>query len=211
MRTLWIIGDSFSSEFYAPNEGPESFKNRYSKYKGYTPKFFGNFLSEMLGIEYKILTFDAHDNSLMFNKFINNIDNILEDDIVSFGWTHTSRLRVVNSENNRWVILNAHPTMKDCPTKDFSIQSLLELSVNRSHPLYTEDLKIWMKAIDRLVPKSRVIHWTWSSDKLPNFEKINEETKGFIEDFHWSENGHKNFAEWFVGVYKNNIENKCYK
>lgn len=212
MKTLWVIGDSFSADFYAADEGPQSFKNRYSKYKGYTPKFFGNFVSESLGIEYKILTPGAHDNSKMFNVFIKNLDNFQDGDIISFGWTGQPRLRVVNTKTNSWIVVNAHKMMEDILSHDFAVQSLVEMSVNRMHPLYIEDLKIWMTAIDRLVPNCKVIHWSWTQKWLSsNFESIQEETKGEIDDFHWSENGHRKFAEWFLDVYHNKIENNCYK
>jgi hypothetical protein len=212
MKKLWIIGDSFSAGFNAPNEGPLSFKNRYSNYKGYTPKFFGEFVSESLGIEYEILTPFPCDNSRMFSVFIEHLDNFKDGDIISFGWTGQPRLRVVNTKHNCWVVVNPHKMMEDDLNHDFSVQSLVEMSVNRMHPYYMEELKLWMVAVNRLVPKCKVIHWSWTEKWLDTeFESIKNETKDFIDDFHWSENGHREFAKWFLEVYDGNIINECYK
>lgn len=212
MRTLWIIGDSFSADFNASNEGPLSFKNRYKQYKGYTPKFFGEFIAEKLNIEYKILTPMACDNSRMFNIFIKNLDNFKENDIISLGWTGQSRLRVVNTKTESWLVVNPHGMDDVGLSHDFSIQSLVEFATNRMHKLYIEDLKFWITAINRLVPNCKVIHWSWTEGGLQTkFESIKDETNGVIDDFHWSENGHRDFAQWFLDVCDNKIENDCYK
>jgi hypothetical protein len=211
MKKLWIIGDSFSTSFYAPNEGSNSYKNLYGNFKGYTPKFFGDFISEQLDIEYEILTTNiSHDNFRMMDRFIENVDRIKDGDIFSFGWTSATRLSFVNTEKNEWVVCHA-PNNEDGYIYDMSSKSLIEWAINRDHPLYIEQLKGWMKLIDISIPKVKVVHWSWTNNSYFPFESIAEETNKLINDAHWSENGHKQFAEWFLGVYNGKIKNNCYE
>jgi hypothetical protein len=211
MSKLWIIGDSFSAAFKSPNEGPDSYKNRYSKFKGYYPKFFGDFISESLGLEYSILTNSGpHDNNRMLECFIDNMDLIKEGDIVSFGWTTTNRLSFVDTKSNQWIVMNAHNMTGDY-CYDFSVKSLIEFAINRDHYLYENQLKKWMKLVNKSIPNVNVIHWSWTNNTYFTFETIEQETNGLINDFHWSENGHQKFAEWFLNVLNKKIENNCYK
>ena len=210
MSKLWIIGDSFSAEFFHPKEGPNSYKNLYSKYKGYTPKFFGQIISERLNIDYQILPEGPNDNSRMLELFIDNMDKMKDGDILSFGWTSTSRLSIVDCINNKWEIVNAGNMTGDF-LHGIRVSSLVDFAINRDHILYIKQLIKWMKLIDRSVPNVKVIHWTWTNNTYFPFERIVDDTEGIIDDIHWSEKGHEQFANWFLDVYNKKIENKCYE
>jgi hypothetical protein len=54
--------------------------------------------------------------------------------------------------------------------------------------------------INKALPTSHVIHWTWSDDIKR--ESITEETNGKIEDLHYSENGHLDLANWILSQIK---------
>ena len=62
----------------------------------------------------------------------------------------------------------------------------------------------WVKLVDRLFKKNKVIQWTWTQYSLMNFQSIREETNGLFIDDHWSEKGHEEFAEWFIDCHNNN-------
>lgn len=208
MKKLWIIGDSFSTDFYAPDEQPDGWKTLYSEYKGYTPKFFGNFVSEELQMEYEILTKGIFDNHKMIELFIDNMDRFNEGDVISFGWTSTTRIRIANESTNQWQVLNVHGWTGDY-FNGIPVSSLVEIGLNREHKLYTQELIKWTKLIDRSLPKVSIIHWTWTNHRYFHYETISDDTNKKINDLHWSENGHKQFSDWFIKVYNREIENKC--
>jgi hypothetical protein len=210
MKKLWIIGDSFSSDFYEPTEGPDSWKNLYCDYKGYNPKFFGHFVSEDLNMDYEILTKGPHDNFKMIECFIDNIDKFNDGDILSFGWTDPSRIRFVDFSTNEWEVINAHNMTGDY-LRGMSVSTLIEWAANRQHKLYGDELIKWTKLISKSLPNVFVIHWTWGNNSYLPFDRIVDDTNGIINDLHWSERGHQQFANWFLDVYTKKIENKCFE
>jgi hypothetical protein len=209
MKKLWIIGDSFSSDFNEPTEGPDSWKNLYCDYKGYNPKFFGQFVSEDLNMDYEILTKGIFDNYKMIELFVDNMDRFNEGDIISFGWTATARIRFVDESTNQWEVINSRG-MKGDVFKGMTVSTLSEIAVNRDHELYTKELIKWTKLINKSLPNVSIIHWTWTNNSYFRYERISDETEKKINDLHWSENGHRQFADWFIGVHNKQIENKCF-
>ena len=209
MKKLWIIGDSFSTNFYAPDEDDNCWKNLYCKYKGYHPKFFGEFVSEDLNMDYEILTKGIFDNYKMIELFVDNMDRFNEGDIISFGWTATARIRFVDESTNQWEVINSRG-MKGDVFKGMTVSTLSEIAVNRDHELYTKELIKWTKLISRSLPNVSIIHWTWTNNSYFRYETISNETEKKLNDLHWSENGHRQFADWFIGVHNKQIENKCF-
>ena len=209
MKKLWIIGDSFSSDFNEPTEGPDSWKNLYCDYKGYNPKFFGHFVSEDLNMDYEILTKGIFDNYKMIELFVDNMDRFNEGDIISFGWTATARIRFVDESTNQWEVINSRG-MKGDVFKGMTVSTLSEIAVNRDHELYTKELIKWTKLINKSLPNVSIIHWTWTNNSYFRYERISDETEKKLNDLHWSENGHRQFADWFIGVHNKQIENKCF-
>ena len=209
MKKLWIIGDSFSSDFYEPTDEPDSWKNLYCDYKGYNPKFFGHFVSEDLNMDYEILTKGIFDNYKMIELFVDNMDRFNEGDIISFGWTATARIRFVDESTNQWEVINSRG-MKGDVFKGMTVSTLSEIAANRDHELYTKELIKWTKLISRSLPNVSIIHWTRTNNSYFRYETISNETEKKLNDLHWSENGHRQFADWFIGVHNKQIENKCF-
>ena len=209
MKKLWIIGDSFSSDFYEPTDEPDSWKNLYCDYKGYNPKFFGHFVSEDLNMDYEILTKGIFDNYKMIELFVDNMDRFNEGDIISFGWTATSRLRFVNESTNQWEVINARGMTGDV-FQGMTVSTLSEIAANRDHKLYLKELIKLTKLINKSLPNVSIIHWTWTNNSYFHYERISDETENKLNDLHWSENGHRQFADWFIGVHNKQIENKCF-
>lgn len=210
MRKLWVIGDSFSTEFYEPQEGTDSWKNTYCEYKRYKPKFFGKLVSEAFKLDYQILTSGTHDNFKMIECFIDNLDKFNDGDILSFGWTDQTRLRFVDFSSNQWHVVNAH-NMTGENLRGVSVSTLIEWASNRQHKLYNDELIKWTKLINKSLPNVSIIHWTHCNNSYFPFERIMDDTNEIINDFHWSEKGHQQFAQWFVDVYNKKIENKCFE
>lgn len=202
---LWIFGDSFS-ETFKQGKAAHNWKKNYKDFKGYEPKTFGDIVGEKLNLECinTNLNGDASDNSTILSRIIENLDNINDDDVISVGWTTVTRFRLVNFEHNHWNVINPGGPVLNFP--NISSNTIEEIGVNKTHPLYFNELCNWVKLVDRLFRKNKVIQWTWSIPSLMRFHSIKDETNGLLDDHHWSEKGHQEFAEWFINCHDNN---KC--
>jgi len=145
----------------------------------------------------------------MIELFVDNIDRFNDGDIISFGWTSTSRIRFVNESTNQWEVINALG-MKGDIFQGMTVNTLLEIATNRCHKLYIEELIKWTKLINKSLPKVSIIHWTWTNVSYFDYERITDETHKKINDLHWSEHGHRQFSDWFIKVHNKEIENKCF-
>ena len=196
INTLWTFGDSFTSYFH---ENDILWAKQYIQWKGgNNPKVFGDYVSEELGIKLKNYGIGGCDNYTIFGNICEQINNIKDGDIVSIGWTHTQRFRVVDMEAQTWLSINPH-MINEPGLGWMSNNTLLEMLDNRNHYLYGEELDNWINIIDRALPNNKIIHWTWVDNR--EFEKYNrvvEETNGEVPDQHWSEIGHKQFSKWFI-------------
>lgn len=199
---LWVFGDSFSDTFNQGNAA-HNWKKNYVNFKGYVPKVFGDIVAEKLNLECvnTNLNGGATDNSMILSRIIENIHNINDDDVISVGWSTVTRFRIVNFSSNTWDIINPGHPIVNFP--NISSKTIEEIGVNRTHQLYFEELCGWVKLVDRLFKKNKLIQWTWTQQKLMKFHSIREETNGLLEDDHWSERGHQEFAEWFINCYNN--------
>lgn len=205
MKKLWVFGDSFS--------GPFTFQGwwqqKYCELKGYIPKYFGEVIAEELNLELKSCG-GYGCNSTILHHLLDKIDEIEEGDIIMMGWTDIARYRVANPCTHDWTVI--YPSRpKDALQCEFSEKSLNEFSVNRMHPLYINEHKNIIKLIDKGFVNNWVFHWDWCKLKNLGCETLNEETNGIIEDGHWSEFGHKKFADWFLDLYRNNKKINIYE
>lgn len=205
MSKLWIFGDSFSETFKREDGGVYlDWKKRYVEFKGYEPKVFGDIVAEKLNLELVNTNLKgfASDNATILSRIIEHCDEVNDGDVISVGWTETVRTRIVDFRGNHWaVIAPSHPII-DYP--DMSERTLQEIGVNRTHPQYHNELCDWVKLVNRLFKNNKVIQWTWTQPRIMRFNSITEDTNGLLNDNHWSEKGHQQFAEWFIDCHNNN-------
>jgi hypothetical protein len=212
--TLWIFGDSYSSKS-TPDYGPEhslyknDFRVKYANFKGYYPKHFPEIVSEELGLNLVNVAVPSTSNDQIFHSFINVMDEIKPNDILFFGWTYVSRYNVANKDNDLENI--SIPREGDISfVDDLSSNSLNEILYNRgSHTIFYKLLSNYIKIINKSFNKCLILHSDFFdhgvSDEYVNeyknflikrkdkYETIYDETKG-ERDIHYSEKGHKNFA-----------------
>ena len=69
---------------------------------------------------------------------------------------------------------------------------------------YSDEVNSWIKLIDVAFKNCKVIHWSYFVDTKINaitFKKlttIRQETKGVVDDGHYSEGGHRELANIFL-------------
>jgi hypothetical protein len=195
MKKIWYFGDS-NTETYNPTY---PWASKYIEWKGYTPKHWTELLAERMQLPYSNLGLGGCDNYTIFKSISDNIESIGDDDIVIIGWTIPIRGRIANLDSNKWftIVPQSKPDLK-CITND----AILQLVSLRDSPLYVQEVLDWQKIIKRALKTNKLIFWSY----FPEFVNcgivdskywmgkteclsINDETKGFIKDGHFGEQG----------------------
>jgi hypothetical protein len=158
------------------------------------------------------------DNYTIFDSIIPFINTIKQNDIIIIGWSHTLRFRVVNINGTFTTIrprsLNAEfEQNKNSSKLELSNTTLTELSINRDNGIYIDELNNYIKLLNFTFSNNKIIHWSpfrldrfgllTTANSLQNLETVLEETKGVVDDAHFSENAHKLLAEQFLTSIKN--------
>ena len=210
MGTVWTFGDSFT-EPYNPNY---SWSNEYIKWKNRQPKVYADFMGEMLGMEVKNLGVGGTDNYTIFESFCKNVKDIGESDILIFGWSGINRFRIPTKDNNWRTILMDLFDEDRVKFKDtnYSFETIKEIVINRSHELYIKEINWWMYMIEHVMKPRKCLFWSpfkplyeFNVLYFDGIETIKNETDGYINDIHFSENGQKNIADSLIEHIKGKI------
>lgn len=197
MRTLYVIGDSFSTAF----DFGGKFREDYIKFKGYVPKYWGQMVAEELDLN--LVTYGSvGDNEQILDKLIDILDSIKENDILCIGWTSILRFRWAFQD--KWLCMFP-TTSTDFHSSFITKPAHEEMIVNRENVLYKESLLKRIKLIEMALPNNLIISWSWENNLSIKaniegvvYETISDDTDGLINDHHWSENGNKEFADWLI-------------
>ena len=200
-QKLYIFGDSFSAGFSFES----NWTNNYVNWKGYTPQGFGEIVSQKLNLELINLSENALDNYSILQKFCDNEKNIKKNDLVIIGWSSPLRFRLVSKD---WItILPNHDkfSTKEIDKTKISESTLIEILLNRDDIRYCNEVNSWIKLLNNL--DKNIIHWTPFDQRLDcmflnKFETIVTETNGKLNDWHFSENGHKQLSDLFINKFK---------
>ena len=196
MNKVWVFGDSFSVDY--ENNSVSNFKE-YIKLKEYVPKTFGKLISEHYDMGYENHSYGGFDNYSIMESFCNNVERIKDGDIIFLGWSDYHRFRIIAGK--KWMFING-PTEYE----NVSNNTIEEILINRTHPYYEREVQSWNKLISHSIksqPNTKIIIWEWHKPNINGkFETISKETNGVISDFHWSENGHKEFSDYMVSLIK---------
>lgn len=201
-KNLYIFGDSFSAGFSFES----NWTNNYINWKGYTPKGFGEIVSQKLNLELINLAENASDNYSILQKFCDNVNNIQKNDLVIIGWSSPLRFRLVS---NDWITILPNYdkfSTKEIDKTKISESTLIEILLNRDDVRYCNEVNSWIKLLNTL--DKNIIHWTPFDQRLNcmflnKFETIFTETNGELNDWHFSEKGHQQSADLFINKFKN--------
>lgn len=206
MSTIWVFGDSFSTDY----NNNSCFKD-YVNWKGRPIKTFSNFIGEKYSMDIKNYAKPGWDNYSIFESLCKNSDEIRDGDFIFVGWGVVSRFRFIDNNNN-WFTVNGENCHKYLSTfLDMDLNSYLNFLFNRNHILNEDEVNNWSKLISKAFPNNFIHLWRWGSNFVPSceyshgYETIKDETHGFIEDYHWSENGHEKFAQTIIPLIDSRI------
>ena len=94
---IWIFGDSFSCGFDSTSK--YNWIKDYVNHIGYSPKNYGELLSDVLNCDVINLSKSGDSNYDIFHSFINEVTNINKKDIVIIQFTSVYRYRLVDKND----------------------------------------------------------------------------------------------------------------
>lgn len=164
MKKLWTFGCSFTADFYPVGyEHIPSTYDEYKKFKGGTlPDVWPTILGKKLNYDVRNCAIGGSSNYNILKQFINVIDNINDGDILIFGWTQLVRFCAVNELEYR--MIEMLPRQSYDVNVGYSKTTVDEILVNRSHPLWAEEIHNWIKFINDYCKLKNVEVFHWNSD-----------------------------------------------
>lgn len=187
--TLWTFGDSFT-EGYNPKY---EWSRKYIEWKGYTPKVYGEVISDRLG--YKLINkgLGGSSNHTILETICNSINDVKPGDLVIVGWSSPIRFRIVD-ERDEWQHMIPHMSFNFEKMANVRVESIVDILENRYSIKYSKEVESWVKLINKSLSECKVIHWKYHRDDLnvniiTDKESVQKETDGLIKDGHFGENG----------------------
>ena len=137
-KTLWIFGDSFSTQFDNKTQG--IWGKEYIEWKGYVPKTFGDIIGDELGLEIKHLAVGGCDNDTIFETILKHAPLIKNGDIIIIGWTAVNRFRLASINDKFKTVIPLFSMNIEKEYEYISKTTLEEIIVNRESEVYIEEL-----------------------------------------------------------------------
>jgi hypothetical protein len=122
-------------------------------------------------------------NIEIFSKICKECHNISEGDLVIIEWSYNHRFRWVNEKTNQWAKFGIY--MDPDPHGIINPGTHQDISINRSHEKYAEDIYDYEKIIDQLAKNVGFKVYYWSCDnniiyRLP--EELKSQKKYLISE-----------------------------
>lgn len=208
-KTLWTYGDSFTESL---SDNKAEWVKKYIDWKGYIPKVYGEVIADEMGLDLVNLGKGGSDNYSIFQAICDSAHRINSNDIILIGWSSCSRFRLVD----KWdiwkpIIPNFDKNLRNI--ENISQSTIDEILVNRTHNLYIEEVRSWMKLLNIVFSNNLVIHWSpldriVSKNYIGKLTTITKETNGEIDDGHYGEIGNIQLANEFMRMIKSNTNMK---
>jgi hypothetical protein len=211
MKKLWVFGCSIS-DLYDSETSLYYWSEGYLKWKGYTPKHYSQIISEELGCELMNYGVSSTNNYAILQLICDNIEQISNDDYVIIQWTETNRFRL-SDDNNEWInfVFNHLQNKSELKNNKYlSIQTIQETLTNRLNTIYEDEVASWEKLIKSKLNTDKLLIWypfrhIGEYGRLLNsIENILTESKGVINDLHFSENGQIHLSNILLNKLNNN-------
>lgn len=211
LKTLWVFGCSFSFGVGC-NKGDEYYELTESN-RG---KKFSTLLSEKYNLTVKDLSVPGTSNEMIIYRIIETIPLMNNGDLVVIGKTDPTRSYIFNSDYNwlrknknerdffnRYIPLIPHHIEQFDRKYGFNktfkeqITNIFYETRYRQSKNYREYYNDFFENVTSIIEgKCRVIDWDDREWKV--FDTIKRDTKGKIEDGHFSWNGHRQLFNFLV-------------
>jgi hypothetical protein len=194
MKTLWTLGDSFTSDFTQPHENHKKYMEIVGVNEIMTwPHVLGN----KLEMNVRNLGKGGNSNYEIFQKFCDISNDVDEGDTVIIGWGLVSKFRIVS--NNEFH--NIYPD----PNGEYR-----NIVLNREDDKWCDEIYSWenlIKGYSKL-KKFNILFWSGEEHRLNHKYSIyklmemgcstmRKETNEVVSDSHFGISGHIKQAEIF--------------
>jgi len=147
------------------------------------PKAWPFYLGQKLECEVINFGSSGASNVEIFSIICKQCHSISSGDLVLVEWSHSNRFRWVNEKTGQWAKFG--PYIKPDPYGIINPGTHQDISINRSHEKYSEDIYDYEKIIDQLAKNTGFKVYYWSCDKniiykLP--EELRKQKKYLINE-----------------------------
>jgi hypothetical protein len=163
MNKLWFFGDSFTDNDF----NRVKFRKEYDDYMGYKTKHFTDLLGDEFGMEISVEGIGGVDNDTIFEKIIENIENIEPEDTIVVNWTSLGRIRLTTADNEypSYVLMgtklkNSMVWSKNYGYVDIDIECLEKMLVNRDSPIFLNQILMWTKLLKHTFKNNKIVFWS---------------------------------------------------
>ena len=216
MNTLWTFGDSMTFGHGCNELCVSDTKEEYLPYKKEGDDIWTNHLGKLLNCKVNNFGKNGVSNDYIFDKIIDNFDNIKENDIVIINTTLYGRIDVPIGDSLCNVLSSyegAKKIIKDHINEEEKekIESVINFQYHFSnHQFYKERHKNRFEFLrNRFVNDKKIsffFMWSLEDDDgiYRSFQTIKDHTNGKINDTHFSFKGHLDFAHYIHSTMDNN-------
>ena len=177
MKTLWIFGDSFSSNFDYENLHENHKKYMEIKNVNSIPTW-STILSSKLNCEVKNFARGGNSNYEIFQNFCDNCHLINENDIVIIGWALIVKFRI--SENQKFLNIDKNSNRDYGMVSKETIKEIIDNRlkiVESKRDRWSEEIYIWENAIRTLSKHKNFRTYFWTAEEPRLIYNQNEEFK----------------------------------
>jgi len=215
VNTIWFFGDCFTWGFGAQsnqvNDSLGLSHDPYFKLKKHNDKLWTEIVAEKLNMKEVKPWFGVGAFPWIIDIFLNRIEKMKSGDIVIFGDTVPDGVLAYNRLKDKVASLNCNDFHhNDCYFRSEEEKEktlpFIEYHKIPHQQKWTEFYKNQVEKISKEILNRGIKTFYWSHDiwkKEDRFETITEATDGKIVDPHFSWNGHREMAEYILGLVKN--------
>ena len=214
-NTLWTFGDSMTFGHGCNDDCVSETKIEYLEYKKDGDNIWTDHLGKLLNCKVNNFGKNGVSNDYIFDKIIDNFDNIRENDIVIINTTLYGRIDVPIGDSLCNVLSSyegAKKIIKDHINEEEKekIEAVINFQYHFSnHQFYKERHKNRFEFLrNRFVNDKKIsffFMWSLEDDDgiYRSFQTIKDHTNGKINDTHFSFKGHLDFAHYIHSTMDN--------
>ena len=172
-NSLWTFGCSFTAEYQPLDNVPPNNYDLYKEYKGGSlPPVWPTILSEKLNLNCENKGYGARSNYTIFYTFCNSCSKIKKGDTVIVQWTSPYRFLFANVNDNGNFLQDVLPS---CNYTDFDMKTIEDILVNRTNPIWMEELISFTKIINEVCKEkgASIYYWTYHEDEILSYISSN--------------------------------------
>ena len=203
MNKLYVFGDSFTKGCGCLIDDEYSIK-----YKRSDDKIWCEIISEKLNMDLINHGVGLNSNDKIIDSIIKEFDLFDDSDVILIQKTFSHRFDIPDIENR--LLITISPTQEnliDFHSKNYTknytkneIAHINYISILFDSNLYVERQNLRFDFLKKMIESKKVKCLIWNINDYFHIDRIIDSTKGEINDFHWSFDGHKEVANDFYKI-----------